>query len=152
MHSHIGCFWMILLEGKISNVSSNNTQGAPGRISVMTNWPCCSSCLTNCNALWFWEHILTMLSLSLSLTFSTSMQIHNSCICSLHFSRVGFKISPQMIFSKCLSIYDTYRNWIGFRVGKSDFWKSISKAAAQGALNRFYPPCIVNAASDVLDG
>ena len=38
------------------------------------------------------------------------------------------------------------------RAGKSDFWKSISKAAAQGALNRFYPPCIVNAASDVLDG
>ena len=37
------------------------------------------------------------------------------------------------------------------RAGKSDFWKSILKAAAQGALNRFYPPCIVNA-SDVLDG
>ena len=32
------------------------------------------------------------------------------------------------------------------RAGKSDFWESISKAAAQGALNRFYPPCIVNAA------
>ena len=40
----------------------------------------------------------------------------------------------------------------GNRVGKSDFGKSISKAAAQSALNRFYPPCIVNAASDVLDG
>ena len=38
------------------------------------------------------------------------------------------------------------------RAGKSDYWKSISKAAAQGALNRFYPPCIVNAGSDVLDG
>ena len=23
---------------------------------------------------------------------------------------------------------------------KSDFWKAVSKAAAQGALNRFYPP------------
>ena len=41
---------------------------------------------------------------------------------------------------------------IPIRAGKSDLWKSISKAAAQGALNRFYPPCIVNAASDVLDG
>ena len=41
---------------------------------------------------------------------------------------------------------------IRIRAGKLDFWKSISKAAAQGALNRFYPPCIVNAASDVLDG
>ena len=38
------------------------------------------------------------------------------------------------------------------RAEKSDFWKSISKAAAQGDLNQFYPPCIVNAGSDVLDG
>ena len=41
---------------------------------------------------------------------------------------------------------------VSIRAEKSDFRKSISKAAAQGDLNRFYPPCIVNAASDVLDG
>ena len=29
---------------------------------------------------------------------------------------------------------------IANRAGKSDFWKSISKAVAQGALSRLYPP------------
>ena len=38
------------------------------------------------------------------------------------------------------------------RAEKSDFWKPISKAAVKCALSRLYPPCIVNAASDVLDG
>ena len=42
--------------------------------------------------------------------------------------------------------------WVNNRAEKSDFWKSISKAAAHGALSRLYPPCIVNSASDVLDG
>ena len=31
-------------------------------------------------------------------------------------------------------------NGVQIRAEKSDFWKSISKAAAQGDLNRFYPP------------
>ena len=67
-------------------------------------------------------------------------------------------ISPSTSFfassdsSKSLYIISHKLYSIHIRAGKSDFWKSITKAAAQGALNRFYPPCIVNAASDVLDG
>ena len=62
-----------------------------------------------------------------------------------------------LTFKWSLFQYSQHTNWqqngyILIRAGKTDFWKSISKAAAQGALNRFYPPCIVNAASDVLDG
>ena len=41
---------------------------------------------------------------------------------------------------------------IKIRAEKSDFWKSISGDLRQGDLNRFYPPCKVNAGSDVLDG
>ena len=33
-------------------------------------WPCCSSSLTNCNALRFWENILTMLWLGINLSLS----------------------------------------------------------------------------------
>ena len=39
-----------------------------------------------------------------------------------------------------------------YRAEKSDFWKSIYGDLRQGDLNRFYPPCKVNAGSDVLDG
>ena len=49
-------------------------------------------------------------------------------------------------------LISNFSSIIAIRAEKSDFWKSISKAAAQGDLNRFYPPCIVNAGSDVLDG
>ena len=55
-------------------------------------------------------------SLSLSLTFSTSMQIHNSCICRLHFSRVGFKISPVLKMFVYLW-HISQLDWIGFIIG-----------------------------------
>ena len=42
--------------------------------------------------------------------------------------------------------------WDLNRAEKSDFWKAVLGDLRQGDLNRFYPPCIVNAASDVLDG
>ena len=31
-------------------------------------WPCCSLSLTKCNALWLWEHILTLLWLGINLS------------------------------------------------------------------------------------
>ena len=40
-------------------------KGAPGRRT-----PCCSSCLTNYDAQWFWEHILTSLWLGINLSLS----------------------------------------------------------------------------------
>ena len=63
-------------------------------------------------------------------------------------TRVIFVISFSGKLVTCLF----HRRADNIRAGKSDFWKTISKAAAQGDLNRFYPPCIVNAGSDVLDG
>ena len=39
-------------------------------------WPCCSSSLTNCNAQWFWEHILTMLWLGINLSFIMTWWLH----------------------------------------------------------------------------
>ena len=43
-------------------------------------------------------------------------------------------------------------NMISTSAEKSDFWKSIKGDLRQGDLNRFYPPCKVNAGSDVLVG
>ena len=40
-------------------------KGAPGRRT-----PCCSSSLTNCDAQWFWEHILTSLWRGINLSLS----------------------------------------------------------------------------------
>ena len=44
------------------------------------------------------------------------MQIHNSCICSLHFSRVGFKISPVLKMFVYLW-HISQLDWIGFIIG-----------------------------------
>ena len=52
-------------------------------------WPCCSSSLTNCNAQWFWEHILTMLWLGINLSLS------HSEIWNLQLHVVDFKTSSQ---------------------------------------------------------
>ena len=78
------------------------------------------------------------------------------CFYGIKKSRIESSIEYRwFIFNRkgahpCTSSWEPRRK-VSPRARKSDFWKSISKAAAQGALNRLYPPCIVNA-SDVLDG
>ena len=62
---------------------------------------------------------------------------HFFCMAPSHILNVFFAKRTGSDWST-LALEGPFR--IYTRAGKSDFWKSISKADAQGALNRLYPP------------